>query len=46
MKQRGGVMRGERGHGDVVASIDDIHVVDPWGDQYEQTLRDTNCALL
>ena len=45
-KQRGGVMRGERGHGDVVASIDDIHVVDPWGDQYEQTLRRSDCALL
>ena len=39
-------MRGERGHGNLGASIDDIPVVDPWGDQYEQSLRRSDCALL
>ena len=45
-RKRGGVLRGERGHGDVIASLDDSPVVDPLGSRYEQTIRQVDCALL
>ena len=45
-KMRGDVIRGERGHCDV-ASINNIPVIDPQGDQYEQTQGGcSNCALV
>ena len=45
-KKRGGVMRGERGHGDVIASLDITPVIDPLGNHYEQTVRRIDCIVL
>lgn len=44
--KRGGVMRGERGHGDVVASIDNTVVTDEQGQRHSCTLWRTDCEVL
>ena len=45
-QKRGGVMKGERGNGETVASIDSSRTVDCDGNEYPCTVRHINCELL
>ena len=45
-KKRGGEVRGERGHGYVIASIDNHEVIDVQGETYPCTLRRNDCDIL
>ena len=45
-RRRGGEMRGERGHGDVIAFIDMHEVIDERGEVYPGTLRRKDCDIL
>lgn len=44
--ERGGVMKGERGHGGVVAFIDTQPVIDARGRSHSSTIRRVDCDLL
>jgi len=45
-QKRGGVMKGERGNGETVASIDSSRTVDCDRNEYPCTVRHSNCELL
>ena len=45
-RERGGVMKGQRGRGDVVAYVDPIQVVDTTGKEFLSTVRRTDCDVL
>ena len=45
-KDKGGIVRGARGNGDVIASIDNSVVTDHSGKQYQCTVRRVDCDIL
>ena len=45
-KDKGGIVRGARGNGDVIASIHNSAVIDHSGKQYQCTVRRVDCDML
>ena len=45
-KKKGGMIRGERGHGDVVAYIDNTTVIDYLGNSFCCSVRRTECDII
>lgn len=45
-KKRGGTIKGQRGHGDTVAFIDESPVTDSKGQSHPQTVRRVDCDIL